>query len=393
MRKSDILNKLLILSCIFLLLLPSGCSYPAGSQQSTTDTLQGRNEAIASSNSPDAIPTITASYQTIQSTVKLTGVFRRSNTCSVSFPVSGYAIAKFYVNEGDKVKKGDLLAELDTSTLTKDKIKKELEREKILVRLEELSASEAIDGKKDMTARKEAQLDLQALDLDMQELNRKMDACKLISPADGIAGEPEVKAGSISQTYRPVIRIYGISDMVFLVDNASISDYTGSGGKKILKSPAGIVRGLKGVINYGTGGKSSIPCTIDRITFPLMREGIDTSDAEINVPLGTQNGLMARISIRAALDEAVPDEITEGTEGVITLNTGIEKNVLTVPPESIYVTFGEEHVKVLENNMAVERLVRTGIRDDAQNRVEVTDGLSEGDQVLLNPSVSVWTMD
>ncbi len=393
MRKPNIFNKLLVLSCMFLLLLPSGCSYPAGSQPSDRDTLQGRNEAIASSGSPDALPTITASYQTIQSTVKLTGVFRRSRTCSVSFSVSGYAIAKFYVNAGDKVKKGDLLAELDTSALTREKIKKELEREKILVRLEELSVSEAIDGKKDMTERKEAQLDLQALELDIQELDRKMNACKLISPADGIAGEPEVKAGSISQTYRPVIRIYGLSDMVFLVENASISDYTGNGGKKKLKSPAGIVRGLKGVINYGSGGTSSIPCTIDRITFPLMREGIDTADTEFNVPLGIQNGLMARISLRATLDESVPDKITEGTEGVITLNTGMEKNVLTVPPESIYVTFDEEHVKVLENNMVVERLVRTGIRDDGENRVEVTDGLSEGDHVLLNPSVSMETMD
>jgi hypothetical protein len=116
-----------------------------------------------------------------------------------------------------------------------------------------------------------------------------------------------------------------------------------------------------------------------------MREGIDTSDADINVPLGVQNGLMARISLRAVLDESVPDGITEGTEGVITLNTGIEKNALAVPPESIYVTFGEEHVKVLENNMVVERLVRTGIRDDAQNLVKETDGLSEGDHVLLNP--------
>lgn len=392
MRKSDILNNLLILSCIFLLLLPSGCSYQADSQTSASDTLQSRNEAIASSDSPDALPTIIVSYQTIQSTVKLTGEFRRSNICNVCFSVSGYEIAKFYVNAGDEVKKGDLLAELETSSLKKEKKKKELEREKILVRLEELNVNEAIDGKKDMTARKEAQLDLRAVELDMEELDRKMDACKLISPADGIAGEPEVKAGSISQTYRPVIRIYGISDMVFLSENVSILDYIGSGEKKKLRSPAGIVRGLKGVINYGSGGTSSIPCTIDRITFPLMREGIDTADAEINVPLGVQNGLMARISLRAVLDESVPDGITEGTEGVITLNTGIEKNALAVPPESIYVTFGEEHVKVLENNMVVERLVRTGIRDDAENRVEITDGLSEGDRVLLNPSVSMETM-
>ncbi len=392
MRKYDIFNKLLITFCIFLLVLPSGCSNTGDSESSATGALQGRNEAVTSSDSPDAPPTITVSYQTIQSTVKLAGEFQRGHTCSVSFSVSGYEISKFYVEAGDEIKKGDLLAELDTSALKKEKIKKELEREKILVRLEELNVSEAIDGKKDVTARKNAQLDLQAVELDMKELDRKMDACKLISPVDGIAGEPEVKAGSISQTYRPVIRIYGKSDMIFMVENASILDYIGSGGKKKLRSPAGIVRGLKGVINYGSGGTSSIPCTIDRITFPLIRESVDTADAEINVPAGIQNGLLARISLRAALDGSVPDEITEGTEGVITLNTGIEKNALAVPPESIYLSFGEEHVKVLENNKAVERLVRTGIRDDAENRVEVTDGLSEGDHVLLNPAVSEETM-
>jgi hypothetical protein len=79
-----------------------------------------------------------------------------------------------------------------------------------------------------------------------------------------------------------------------------------------------------------------------------MREDIDMADAEFNVQLGTQNGLMARISLQAALDESVPDDIMEGTEGVITLNTGIGKKALAVPTEAVYVTFGEEHVKVLD---------------------------------------------
>ncbi|HEX2947478.1 MAG TPA: biotin/lipoyl-binding protein [Clostridia bacterium] len=377
MKRSNILNKLLILSCIFLLLLPSGCSYPADPQTSAGDTLQGRNETIASSSSQDAVPTITASYQTIQNTIKLGGIFQRSKTCNVSFSVSGYEIAKVYVNAGDEVKKGDLLAELDTTALAREKMKKELEREKVLVGLEELSVSEAIDGKKDMNARKVAQLDLQALELDMQELGQRMSACKLLSPADGIVGELDVKAGSISQAYRPVIRIYGISDMVFLADNIYIryDDFVNS-DRKSVHSPAGIVRGLKSVINYGTGGTSSIPCTIDRITYFTYR----TATA-------------ATISLQAALDGSVPSEITEGTEGVITLNTGIEKKALAVPRGSLYVTFGEEHVKVLENNKAVERLVKSGLRDDAQDLVEITDGLSEGDKVLLNPSVSMQTMD
>jgi multidrug efflux pump subunit AcrA (membrane-fusion protein) len=61
-------------------------------------------------------------------------------------------------------------------------------------------------------------------------------------------------------------------------------------------------------------------------------------------------------------------------------------------PESPVLGRGETHkVYVLQNGQASERLIRTGLRSDTW--VEVLNGLSEGDQVVLSHVSSLQELE
>lgn len=59
------------------------------------------------------------------------------------------------------------------------------------------------------------------------------------------------------------------------------------------------------------------------------------------------------------------------------------ENTLTVPERAVFWTDGKEHVFVWQNGEAVLRQVTTGLT--AQNRIEILEGIEEGDEVLTEP--------
>ena len=67
------------------------------------------------------------------------------------------------------------------------------------------------------------------------------------------------------------------------------------------------------------------------------------------------------------------------------LDTGIEKRALAVPADSVFQAFNEQNVHVLERVKVTERVVTTGILDEKNNLVEILEGLSEGELIVLDP--------
>lgn len=59
------------------------------------------------------------------------------------------------------------------------------------------------------------------------------------------------------------------------------------------------------------------------------------------------------------------------------------ENALSLPRRAIVTDGGRSHVLVLENGVAVRREI--GFSDWPSERVIVTEGLSEGDAVILDP--------
>jgi len=64
------------------------------------------------------------------------------------------------------------------------------------------------------------------------------------------------------------------------------------------------------------------------------------------------------------------------------IRTITHENVLAVPAASIYLKDKNKFVKILQDNKAVEREVRTGIESE-NGMIEIISGLNEGQRVIL----------
>lgn len=141
---------------------------------------------------------------------------------------------------------------------------------------------------------------------------------------------------------------------------------------------------------------------------------INKLQVEAKIPEGKigvlKNGLTAQVSLEAYKDETFPARIfrispivdeTSRTKEVyflfdtsdsrinagmyvrIKLNTVLHKNVISVPSDCVVSSGGKQFVFVLNDDMTVsQREVQTGVTVDV--RLEITDGLSAGEKIVVN---------
>ncbi|HRY36997.1 MAG TPA: efflux RND transporter periplasmic adaptor subunit [Candidatus Magasanikbacteria bacterium] len=85
--------------------------------------------------------------------------------------------------------------------------------------------------------------------------------------------------------------------------------------------------------------------------------------------------------IKVALDDT-DKEIKSGMTANVVLNTDKRENVLSIPSRAIR-TNGDKFVKVLQNNQAVDKKIKTGLRAD-DGKVEILEGLNEGEEIIIS---------
>ena len=85
--------------------------------------------------------------------------------------------------------------------------------------------------------------------------------------------------------------------------------------------------------------------------------------------------------VKVALEDT-DKEIKSGMTANVVLSTDKRDGVLFVPSRSIR-TNGSKYVKILQNNQAIDRTIKTGLRAD-DGKIEITEGLSEGEDVIIS---------
>lgn len=80
-------------------------------------------------------------------------------------------------------------------------------------------------------------------------------------------------------------------------------------------------------------------------------------------------------------------KVRPGYEVDVRIITERKANILTVPESAVFKYNGEDHVFVNENGRAVLRQIEAGMKSDG--KVEILDGLKEGEEVILSPGESL----
>lgn len=382
-------NAVCILVCAAVFFCLSGCSSDLEAAAASSGTTATASSGVNSGNIPvqPEYETFKVEYQSLKNIIRLDGVLRHGKTYQLYYNVSGLEINWVHVQINDFVEKGDVLVELDTSELEKMLELKRMLRKKVLLKMEELQEKADIDGFYDEYSVKSASLELETIDVDIAGIQEKISDCVIVSPVSGTVHFIDAQEGDISQVYRPFIEIAMESGVQFLADPVTITDVYDRNAVNELVFPAGLEKGMQGVIRYGSGNENmkEIKCTVQSIRFPLVEANSIEGETAFDYRRQGHYGLFSRISVQAELDENISVDLSDDMEAVMFLDTGIERKALVVPADCINDTFNERMVYVLERVKVTERFVRTGIWDEEKNVVEILEGLSEGELVVIDP--------
>lgn len=313
-----------------------------------------------------------ATIEDVVSSKKIKCTYRQVKDEQVSFSVSGRAVSEVYVKQGDKVKKGQLLAELisdidekisdlqysvDKSTLLLKQAKESKQFEIDSIK-EEYSLRESTDEnreslKKDIEEiKKNYEYNIQSLgdsiEIDrmrFNELKKEEESGYLYATMSGtISYLKDGLLNSTSQKDEKVITIIDSSQCVFSSTDLDYKDYFAQGQEVELSINIGEHAGTYKVVPYKQNSWS------DEMEFLLA------DDSNITLEVGTSG------------------------EMVIILNK--KEQVLAVPQAAIHVADNQYYVYVLgENNIREVQYIETGLFGN--DYVEVKDGLAEGDKVIV----------
>jgi macrolide-specific efflux system membrane fusion protein len=368
---------------------------------------------------PGSAPALQYQTATVQAgnlTVEISGSgnLGLSSTEDVAFEMAG-TVQEVLVEEGDSVEQGQVLARLDAS-----------ERESELTGLERAVLQAKINLKNARLALERAEEDDNAdpLDIDMKELQVTLAEGNLddaeealeeatnagpevIAPFDGfvtnvnVRGGDEVKKGTVAATIADPDKF----EVDILVSEMDISEVE-KGGRATLQADA--ISGItfpaevtyiaptatiqSGVVNYQVtvevGSLSDIAQLLPSgITPPegfTPPEG-STPPEGFTPPAGWGNSSRTQAG---GTFEAI--QLRDGLTVTVNIIVDQRTNVLVVPNGAITALGGRSYVEVLSPDGTIEtRAIRTGITDYVNT--EVTDGLNEGEKVIVPQGTTTTT--
>ena len=161
------------------------------------------------------------------------GVVEEENSAALSFPVAG-TITRIFVNEGDQIRKGDLIAELDptTSRQTFEAAKAALGQARdAYSRLKKLYDTKSLPEIQWI----EAQTKLRQAEAAYGIAEKNLNDCKLYAPFSGVVGKKRMAAGETALPGSPVMTLLEIGQVKirFSVPEQEIASITSDSRVKV----------------------------------------------------------------------------------------------------------------------------------------------------------------
>ena len=314
-------------------------------------------------------------YGSIEQTERIRCEYKKHGEQGVYFPTSGKRIANVYVREGDEVKKGDVLVELDVESISSRiaELEYRIRRNELMMgylnTAEELDSRELLYNYEYMTGQTDDDKD--AYDENLKNLRQnngfiregyqdqlEFDRRELKSLRDELAAS-SVKAefdgrvnsiqgnlqGSTTNAEKCIMTIVDDQEGYFETEADNLVEYIDSNTTLYLKVSGG----------NGRGDYKVQPMDMDKWGETQQFSVISGENA------------MA---------------LEAGTKGELFVVTAKRDNVLILPSRCIHPAGDEQYVYVVNDEGRRDVVwIKTGVSSDTMT--EITEGLSEGDRVIL----------
>jgi RND family efflux transporter MFP subunit len=282
-------------------------------------------------------------------------------------PETGGKISRIYVEAGDRVTKGQLLAELETSS-----IRLQLKQAEAGVAVAEASYADALRNKERMDRlikesavseqqREKIQLAFDAASAQLEQaraglnlVQHAVDVSLMRAPFAGVIASKNAEVGDVINPMMGGFGGGGAGGVVTLMDYARIKLVVAVSSEDIPR----IRKGQEAILRVGS--------------FP----GRDFRGA-IRVVNLTADPLNKKFGVEAVFDN--PDAaLRPGTFGDLVFEVQSHENALVVPQSAI---LENAYVFVVEGGKAVKKTVSLGIQNTTM--IEVLAGLAEGEAVVI----------
>ncbi len=341
-----------------------------------------------------------AKRQNIQKVVNATGEVRAMELVTVGAQASG-KIEKLYVTVGQRVKQGDLIAEIDSTTqqnnININKAKMESYRaqlvtaklslriaekqyrrmqtlaKKHLVSTEDLeNAEDNYEATKSKVTEIEALLEETKITLATAETN--LGYTKITAPLDGTIVSMPVKQGqtvNAAMSTPTIVQIADLSNMEILVE---ISEGDISNVKPGAKVTYSILTDLGNV--YETTLKSIDP-GLTLLTNAKYAEVVGSSEAIYYYGRLIVPNKEGKLRIGMTTQNIIHGESAD--------------NVLTVPTIAIKEDGTNKYLEILTKNGIQKKSITSGISDGLN--VEIKNGIAEGEEIVISKMSSTEISD
>ncbi len=333
--------------------------------------------------------TETVKLGTISQSVIASGTVRSNNRVEVGAQVSG-KITKINVTLGQFVKKGEVLAEIDSltqlndleeaksqlksyeaqlkSASTKLKLaKSKFNRSKKLYAVKSVSQDEYEEAEKDLAVAESSLIELEELinqsKISVKTAETNLSYTTIISPIDGVVISIPVSEGQTVNSVQSAPTIIQVADLSNMLIKAEIPE------GDITKVTSGMKVEFTTLSDSENIYKSEIQ-SIDPADSTL-------TDDEYTESVSNTNAIYYYANI---IVENPENKLRIGMTTTNTIKIAEKENVLIIPTMAISKKNNQFYVKVLEDNKVIETKVDIGISDDFFT--EIKSGLSEGKKVI-----------
>ncbi|MCQ6559653.1 efflux RND transporter periplasmic adaptor subunit [Paenibacillus mendelii] len=255
-------------------------------------------------------------------------------------------ITDVYVKAGDKVKKGQVLAELDTGDRKNQILRKEIELEKTELDLKDL-LREASGDNEILLRKQELEYKLQKEEL--AELRSELANSKLTAPYSGTIVSFSAKKGDMAKSYEKVGQIADMDALVVAVQFSSND----------LKN---IAPGMETVVGINTAGDHA--GTVRRLPVSTEQEEADSLDSYALIDL-----------------KKMPANVQHGTPLSASVIIERREKALYIPIAALRKQNNRSYVLVSNSDGSKGEVdVETGVQTATD--VEIIKGLEEGQKVV-----------
>lgn len=284
--------------------------------------------------------------QTFKHYIPVQGTIESDNNVMVS-PKMGGVVTAVYVNEGDRVSKGQVLAVIDDAVMRQsvEELKTGLELATTVYEKQENLWKQKIGSEIQYL---QAKNNKESLERKLQTLNSQLAMNQITSPLNGTVDEVNVKAGEAASPGIGVVRVVNLAEVKV---KARVAD------------------------SYITAVKKGDEV---KITLPDIKEEIAGKISFVGQVVNPQS---RTFDIEVTLNNR-DNKLKPNMLAVININDKTAQNAIVIEENFVQQTENGAVVFVAGSQKAEARKVKTGLAYNG--KIEILEGLKQGDSIITN---------